>query len=57
MRLCSAHPALLMLTLELTEEALKIHPWWKFLLAKMQVPAILLKTNSTTGIIYHGFAR
>ena len=32
MRPCSAHPVLLPkpeLTLDLTEEALKIHPWWK----------------------------
>ena len=39
-RPCSAHPALLPkpeLTLDLTEEALKIHPWWKLFSAKMQV--------------------
>ena len=34
---CSAHPALLpkpQLTLDLTEEALKIHPWWKLFFSK-----------------------
>ena len=61
---CSVHPTLLPkpeLTFDLTEEALKIHPWWKLFSAKMQVqssfPAILLKTNSTTGIIWHGFCK
>ena len=37
MRPCSAHPALLPkpdLTLDLTEEALKIHPWWKLFFSK-----------------------
>ena len=36
-RPCSAHPALLPkpeLTLDLTEEALKIHPWWKLFFSK-----------------------
>ena len=37
MRPCSAHPALLAkpeLTFDLTEEALKIHPWWKLFFSK-----------------------
>ena len=37
MQPCSAHPALLArpeLTLDLTEEALKIHPWWKLFFSK-----------------------
>ena len=37
---CSVHPTLLPkpeLTFDLTEEALKIHPWWKLFSAKMQV--------------------
>ena len=36
-RPCSAHLALLPkpeLTLDLTEEALKFHPWWKFFFSK-----------------------
>ena len=39
-RVCSAHPTNLPkpeLTLDLTEEAVKIHPWWKLFSAKMQV--------------------
>ena len=43
-RPCSAHPALLPkpeLTLDLTEEALKIHPWWKLFSAKMQVQGFI----------------
>ena len=64
MRPCSAHRALLPkpeLTLDLTEQALKIHPWWKLFFSKSagleSIPAILLKTNSTTGIIWHGFCK
>ena len=37
MRPCSAHPTLLPkpeLVLELTEEVLKIHPWWKLVFSK-----------------------
>ena len=37
MRSCSAHPTLLAkpeLVLDLTEEALKIHPWWKLVFSK-----------------------
>ena len=39
-RVCSAHPAHLPkpeLTLDPTEEALKIYHWWKLFSAKMQV--------------------
>ena len=64
MRPCNAHPALLPkpeLTLDLTEEALKIHPWWKLFFSKNagleSIPAILLKMNSTRGIIWHGFCK
>ena len=37
MQPCSAHPTLLTkpeLTLDLTEEALRIHPWWKLFFSK-----------------------
>ena len=64
MQPCSAHPALLPkpeLTLDLTEKALKIHPWWKLFVSKNagleSIPAILLKTNSATGIIWHGLCK
>ena len=49
------------LTLDLTEEAPKIYPWWKLFFSKdaglESFPAILLKTNSTTGIIWHWFCK
>ena len=58
------HPALLPkpeLTLDLTEQTLKIHPWWNLFFSKNtgleSIHAILLKTNSTTGIIWHGFCK
>ena len=59
---CNAHPALLPkpeLTLDLTEQALKIQPWKKLFYSKNagleSISAILLKMNSTTRIIRHGF--
>ena len=59
---CNAHPALLPkpeLTLDLTEQALKIQPWKKLFYSKNAglefISAILLKMNSTTRIIRHGF--
>ena len=69
MRPSSAHSAILpkpKFTLDLTEKALKILMYpqenilgGNFFSAKMQVlesvPAILLKTNSTRGIIWHEF--
>ena len=44
-RLCSAHPALLMLTLDLTEEALKIQPCWKIFFSNTASPCDFIKNE------------
>ena len=67
---CSAQPPILVkpeFTLDLTDETLKIyvstgkHPLWKLLFSKntglQSIPAILLKTNATIIIFWHGFCK
>ena len=71
MRPCSVQPAILpkpeftlglnWRSAENSDVSTGKHPWWKFLFSKNagleSIPVILLKTNSTTGNIWHGLCK